>query len=364
MERDKVVECAFAKAFLHRNRLANVLLDKYSSAEEIYSLPTTDLYEEVGEDFAKKIFSDQNLRWAEREVKWAESKGVKLLFRGEEGYPELLCECDDAPVMLFYKGCADLNNRKVLSIVGTRLASGYGKECCVKIIEGIAKYSPLIVSGLAYGIDISAHRAAMHNCVDTVAVLPNGLDRIYPARHRNDAADMVERGGVLTEFPRGVEPLKYNFIKRNRIIAGMSHGTVIVESRVKGGAMTTVEFASIYNREIFAVPGRVSDSNSYGCNYLISKNVANIYLCDTTIPLTLGWDSGCDSGVGLQPNLFSGDINHKEKLLLTLRVLKSATIDLLACRTGFEWGQLSVLLLELELEGLIVQNNNQEYQLR
>jgi DNA processing protein len=128
--------------------------------------------------------------------------------------------------------------------------------------------------------------------------------------------------------------------------------------------MTTVEFASIYNREIFAVPGRDSDSNSYGCNYLISKNVANIYLCDTTIPLTLGWDSECGSSVGLQPDLFSGDVNHKEKLLLTLRVLKSATIDLLACRTGFEWGQLSVLLLELELEGLIVQNNNQEYQLR
>ena len=222
----------------------------------------------------------------------------------------------------------------------------------------------LIVSGLAYGIDITAHKAAMDKGLETVAVLPNGLDMIYPLRHRGYAADMVKCGGVLTEFPRGMKPLRHHFIKRNRIIAAMADAVVIVESRVKGGAMTTIEFASLYNRDIFAVPGRVSDPNSYGCNYLISKNIAAIYLCDASIPSALGWNSSDLSFVRMQPNLFSGNNNNKEKILLTLKVLKKANMDLLSLKTGFEWGVLSMLLLDLELEGKISVNPMKEYYLR
>lgn len=366
MEGNKVIECAFAKAFLYKSELANRLLSEYLSVEEIYRLPQKEFSELVGgdENFASSVFSPDNLSWAEKEVKWAESKGVKILFRGDEGYPVLLKECDDAPVMLFYKGSANLSNPKTISIVGTRLASGYGKDCCRSIVESISSYRPLIVSGLAYGIDIAAHRAALHLGIETVAVLPNGLDMIYPLRHRKEAAEMVENGGVLTEFFRGMQPLKCNFIKRNRIIAGISSAVVIVESRVKGGSMITVEFASMYNREVLAVPGRVSDSNSYGCNYLISKNVASIYSCDLSIPSALGWDSEKYDYVQLQPNLFSSDIAIKEKILLTLKVLKSANIDLLSVKTGIEWGILSVVLLELELEGIVSINKMKEYYIK
>ncbi|MDO4735909.1 MAG: DNA-processing protein DprA [Bacteroidia bacterium] len=366
MERDKVIQCAFAKAFLYKSDLAGRLLGELSSAETIYKLPPKEFCELVGgdSDFACSVFSAQNLLWAEKEVEWAESKGVKMLFRGDEDYPQLLSDCEDAPVMLFYKGNANLNNPKTISVVGTRLASGYGKECCREIVESISSYSPLIVSGLAYGIDIAAHRAALEIGVETVAVLPNGLDMIYPLRHRDEAARMVERGGVLTEFFRGMQPLKCNFVKRNRIIAGISSGVVIVESRVKGGSMITVEFASMYNREVLAVPGRLSDSNSYGCNYLISKNVASIYSCSLSIPSALGWDREKYDYVQLQPNLFSSDIAIKEKILLTLKVLRRANIDLLSAKTGVEWGILSVVLLELELEGTVCVNKMQEYYLK
>ena len=233
------------------------------------------------------------------------------------------------------------------------------------VVEHLAEYLPLIVSGLAYGIDVASHKAALENGLPTVAVLPNGLDMVYPARHRDVAVQMVRSGGgLLTEFPRGTAPQKMNFVKRNRIIAAISQALVVVESRVKGGSMITAEYASSYNKDIFAVPGRISDPNSFGCNYLISKNIASIYSSALTIPAALGWNDGFGLEPGLQPQLFSFDVENKEKILLTLKFDTITDVEKICAATGLEWGTVSSLLLELELEGRVVSKGNTEYCLK
>lgn len=355
--------CALARTFLYKPQVANRLLERYGSAVEL----SRNLYDFEQDDLRGMLetaFSAQMLEWADAEVKWCMEKGVELLFYGTDSYPELLKESNQPPNMLYYKGCADLNLPRSISIVGTRLASAYGKEMCRRIISHVEKYSPLIVSGLAYGIDIAAHRAALEAGLQTVAVLPNGMDSIYPDRHREEAAAMIRQGGILTEFPRGEFPQKMNFIKRNRIIAAISQGVVVVESRVKGGSMVTAEFASNFNRDIFAVPGRVTDSNSFGCNYLISKNVAAIYNTSATIPAALGWDKDPIPDSALQPELFSFDMANKEKILLSLNSFKPITVEQVCSRTGLDWESVSILLLELELEGKIEVKNNTDYYLR
>jgi DNA protecting protein DprA len=278
MEEERILRCALSGVLVYKPKILNELFDKYGEARKIYGLSGEKLMREMNlrEELVKQIFSRDIIEWAKSEVDWADEKGIHLLFRGDEKYPKLLMECEDAPQMLYYKGVADLNKRAI-GIVGTRLASNYGRECCSRIVDDLCEYNPLIVSGLAFGIDVCAHKEALEKGLETVAVLPNGLDSIYPQKHRDVAVRMVKNGGLLTEFPRTMQAQKINFIKRNRIIAGLSQAIVIVESRVKGGAMTTVEFANMYNREVFALPGRITDTNSYGCNYLISKNVANIY---------------------------------------------------------------------------------------
>ena len=357
-----VLRCAMARAFLYRPQAACALLEKYGSAEQVY--------ENMGEavsvagELVEESFTPENLKWAEEEIGWCSRKGVKLLFYSDAGYPPLLQECNDSPFMLYYKGSAGLDNPRSISVVGTRLASSYGKECCSRIMEHIAPFAPLVVSGLAYGIDIESHKSAMGQGLETVAVLPNGIDLIYPSRHRDVAVEMTRHGGILTEFPRGTQPQRLNFIKRNRIIAAISQALVVVESRVKGGSMITAEFAAGYNREIFAIPGRMTDPNSFGCNYLISKNVASIYSSASTLPAALGWGEETGPEANLQPQLFSFDVEGKEKILLSLRSGKPMDVEAISAACGMDWGEVSMLLLELELEGKITVGDNMEYRIR
>ena len=358
-----VLRCALGREFLYRPAAAVQMLQCFGSAVNIMESRGDETLQKVA-DALDRAFSPDSLRWAEDEVEWCSRKGIQLIFYGEQSYPALLKECGDAPFMLYYKGCPVLDNPRCISMVGTRLASVYGKEACNMIVEHIAAYAPLVVSGLAYGIDIASHKAALENGVATVAVLPNGLDMIYPARHRDIAVRILEHGGLLTEFPRGVQPQKMNFVKRNRIIAAICRALVVVESRVKGGSMITAEYACNYNRDIFAVPGRISDPNSFGCNYLISRNVAAIYNSASTLPSALGWDCRHEEETQLQPKLFSFDVENKEKLLLTLRFDKPTDIERICTESGLEWGVASALLLELELEGKVVAVGNTEYSLR
>lgn len=363
MAEELVLRCALAKGFLYNPAAANALVERYGGVENLY-WNSRDKGLEPFKDVLDSSFSESSLRWAEEEVAWCARKGVKLLFHGEKGYPRLLGECNDAPHMLYYKGNAGLNNPRCISMVGTRLASRYGKECCSRIVEHLAEYSPLIVSGLAYGIDIAVHKAALSAGLETVAVLPNGIDSIYPSGHRDIAAQMVHQGGILTEFPRGEAPRRLNFIKRNRIIAAMARAVIVVESRVKGGSMITAELAGGYGREIFAVPGRMTDANSFGCNYLIAKNVAAAYNCASAVPSALGWNAGEGSDVELQPQLFSFEVEKKEKLLLSLKFDTPMDVERVCAATGFDWGEASMLLLELELEGKVQVTDNMEYCLR
>lgn len=363
MAGELVLRCALARGFLYNPAAANALVEQYGNVENLY-WNSRDEGLEPFREVLEGAFSAESLRWAEEEVAWCERKGVKLLFHGEREYPRMLGECSDAPHMLYYKGNAGLNNPRCISIVGTRLASLYGKECCSRIVGHLAEYSPLIVSGLAYGIDIAAHKAALDAGLETVAVLPNGIDSIYPPRHRDVAARMVQQGGILTEFPRGEAPRRLNFIKRNRIIAAISRAVIVVESRVKGGSMITAELAGGYGREIFAVPGRITDANSFGCNYLIAKNVAAAYNCASVLPAALGWDAGEGRDVELQPQLFSFEVEKKEKLLLSLKFDTPMDVERICAATGFDWGEASMLLLELELEGKVQVTDNMEYCLR
>lgn len=355
-----VLRCAIGKEFLYKPEAAVQLMESYGSAEVV--MESIDQVEnETIRGMLERAFSAQSIRWAEEEVEWCAKKGIRLIFYGERGYPSLLAECAAAPFMLYYKGCADLDAPRSVSMVGTRLASEYGREGCNMVVEHIAKYSPLIVSGLAYGIDIASHKAALENGLQTVAVLPNGLDMIYPARHRDVAVHMIVQGGLLTEFPRGMAPQRLNFVKRNRIIAALAQALVVVESRVKGGSMITAEFASNFNRDIFALPGRITDPNSFGCNYLIAKNVAAIYNSPSAIPSALGWVREYSPDMMYQPKLFSYDVENKEKILLTLKFDKATGVEEICKVTGLEWGLVSTLLLELELEGRIKVIGNTDY---
>lgn len=367
IQENVVCSCALASIFLFRPKVALELVEKYGCAEEVFKVSCDEFMNLLeNEELVQAITGGEVLAWAREEVAWALSKGVEILLHGNEAYPKLLEECPDAPLVLYYRGNADLNRKQIVSIVGTRLASGYGKECCCKIIGHLSKFNcnPLIVSGLAYGIDVAAHKAALECGLDTVAVLPCGIDTIYPSGHRNIAKQIVSQGGILTEYPRGIAPRKINFIKRNRIIAGVSQGVIVVESRIKGGAMSTVEFANSYNRDIFAVPGRLNDTNSYGCNYLISKNIASVYANETCVPLQLGWRNDNMGSIALQPNLFSFDEDNKEKIILSLKFDSPACVEEIAAKSALSFDDVAFLLLELELEGRIVSLGGRGYCLR
>lgn len=239
----------------------------------------------------KNIHEQAVLAEAEDEIRFLEKQAVTPLFYLDPGYPRRLKLCEDGPVMLYFKGNVDLNKRHVISMVGSRNATSYGLDFCEKFIHEIKAFNPLIVSGLAYGIDVQCHKQALHNGIPTVAVMGHGLDRVYPQVHTNIARDMQENGGLLTEFWSGTIPGRENFPKRNRVVAGMSDAVIVVEAARSGGALITAEIASSYNREVFAVPGRVGDSFSEGCNFLIKSNKAALINSVEDLKYILGWEA-------------------------------------------------------------------------
>ncbi len=297
-----------------------------------------------------------------KEVEWAKSKGVQLLPIISPDYPQLLKECNDAPCLLFYIGSANLNQWYNVSVVGTRLATNYGRDACNKIVGELRGADAAIISGMAYGIDVCAHKAAMEYGLPTIGVLPCGIDSIYPKEHRDIARKMIENGGIITEFPRGTDVRRWQFIKRNRIIAGMGRCVIVVESRIKGGAMITAELAQSYGRDVYAVPGRLGDANSFGCNYLVSKDVARICL-PYSLKENLGLATSSRSIATMRPDLFSADDDKKQKILLSLKNNLKADTDLLCRSTNLSFDDVAMALLELELEGLVTAVKGDEYKL-
>ncbi len=299
---------------------------------------------------------DEAFLFAQAEYAHAIRNGYRCLPYWDEDYPARLRECVDAPTLLYYRGTANLNATHTLSIVGTRRMTDYGRRICENFLHDLAELCPdaLVVSGLAYGVDICAHRAALANGLDTVGVLAHGMDRIYPPVHRDTAAQMTRQGGVLTEFPIGTNPNRQNFVRRNRIVAGMCEATIVVESAAKGGALITAGMAGSYNRECFAFPGRVGDSTSEGCNKLILQNSAMLLTSAEDLVQALNWHTATGHSRPIQRELFPELTAEQEKLYRILRQHPDGIqINTLVVESETPVYRLTSLLFELELKGLV-----------
>lgn len=319
----------------------------------------------IGENIAGNIVRREYLSLAEKEAEYVDKHNIKVFFYLDDDYPFRLRQCDDAPVTFYFLGKADLNATHIISIVGTRSATQRGKEMCQKIVAGLARHYPslVVVSGLAYGVDIAAHKAAIANDISTIGVLGHGLKTIYPSAHAGVAHAMQKRGGLLTDFTSQEPPDRNNFIKRNRIIAGLSDATIIVESGIKGGALITADIASSYNRDVMAVPGRSDDEWSHGCNALIKYNKAALVECAEDIEFMLGWKhSGTAEPV--QKVLFDDMTENEKKIFEALKMDGDLTADQLAVRLSVPVYKLSSILLQMELSGLIVPCPGNVYRIR
>jgi DNA processing protein len=307
----------------------------------------------VGIQTVEAVLNQNVFNRAEKEVAFLEKYSIKPLFYLDRDYPDRMKNCTDGPIMIYYKGGADLNNPRVISIVGTRSSTEYGRDLCKKLVEGLSRYNVLIVSGLAYGIDTWSHKAALDNNLPTVAILGHSLDRIYPSSNRSLAERMISNGGLISEFTSGTKPDRENFPMRNRIIAGMADAVVLVEAGNRGGALITSDIANSYNRDVFAFPGRVGDLHSEGCNTLIKTNRAALIQSADDIVYMLNWDAGNNKIVGKQPELFDQLTNDEAMIVSFLRESGDLDIDTIIFKSALQPGVVAKLLLKLEFEGMI-----------
>ncbi|MDR3260934.1 MAG: DNA-processing protein DprA [Tannerella sp.] len=339
--------------------LTRHLLQYFGEAEAVFSVKKQLLEKTpgIGEFTAAKIVESRidALKRAEQELSFIEKNKIRLYSILEEDYPTRLRECPDAPVVFYFKGDTDLNPSRILSIVGTRNVTDYGRELTNLLIKDLSETFPdlLIVSGLAYGIDVCAHRDALKNGLPTVGVLAHGLDRIYPAAHRNTAVEMLKRGGLLTDFVSGTNPNRENFLKRNRLIAGLSDATVVVESADRGGALVTADIAFSYGREVYTFPGRVSDERSKGCNRLIQTNKAGLITSSRDLILSLCWDTDAVIHTPKQAKLPFKDEKPEHPVLALLFDKGEVQINELAAAMQLPVHQLSPILFELEMAGQV-----------
>ena len=316
-----------------------------------------ELIPEVSDKLIKALDCPEAFQRAEQELEFAEKNQIQCLTLDNPSYPSRLRECEDAPLALFYRGNSPLNTQRVISIVGTRHATKYGEDLCASFMQDLADLCPdtLIVSGLAYGIDIHTHRNALKHKLPTVGVLAHGLDRIYPSAHRKTAIEMMDHGGLLTEFMSGTNPDRQNFVRRNRIVAGMSDATIVVESAAKGGALITAELAESYHRDCFAFPGRVTDIYSAGCNELIKNNRASLILSAEDFINAMGCASNHrNPKKAVQRELFL-DLSDEEKNIVDLlqETPEGIQINTLVVKANIPIHRMSPLLFELEMKGVV-----------
>lgn len=302
---------------------------------------------------------DEALHRAAAEMEFINKHHIDALTPNDERYPQRLLECQDAPIVLYYKGTADLNQRHVIDIVGTRHATTYGKDMIRRFVCDLRQLCPqvLIVSGLAYGIDVCAHRNALEQGFETVGVLAHGLDRIYPYAHRDTAKQMVRQGGLLTEFVSQTNADKANFVRRNRIVAGISDATILVESAAKGGGLITCNIARSYNRDVYAFPGAVGQEYSEGCNNAIRDNLAALVTSAEDFVKAMGWGDaqgarGKEQGAG-ELSLFPELSDEEQLIVAALQHTNDLQLNLISVKTNIPIGRLTALLFELEMKGLV-----------
>ena len=302
---------------------------------------------------------DEPMKRAEFELKFMQEQQIRAITLNDDDYPQRLRECADAPIILYYKGNADLNQSKIISIVGTRQCTQYGIDLIRRFVSDMRKHCPemLIVSGLAYGVDINAHRQALAQGYPTVAVLAHGLDHIYPYHHRDTAAQMLNHGGLLTEFMTQTNADKPNFVRRNRIVAGLSDAVIVIESKSKGGGLITADIAQSYNRAVFAYPGAVGMSCSEGCNNLIRDNVAALISNADDFVRAMGWQDETKRkealSDGIERNLFPNLSPEESSIVKQLQQTNDLQLNILSVKTGIPIGHLTALLFQLEMKGVI-----------
>jgi DNA processing protein len=344
--------------------LAKNLVSYCGSVEAVFRQKKAHLLKipDIGPVVAESIVKHRVFERAEQEVEFIRRHSITPLFYLSDAYPFRLRHCYDAPVMLYYKGNADLNTRKVLAVVGTRNATEYGKSFCEELIHDLEGSGVMVVSGLAYGIDVHAHKCALRYSLPTVGVVGHGLDRIYPAVNKPVAAKMTTHGGILTEFMSGTRPNAENFPARNRIVAGMVDAVVIIEAALRGGALITAEIANSYSKDVFAVPGRTTDIYSQGCNWLVRTNRAGLITSAKDLEHSLGWQKEEVRKAAVQKPLFA-DLTAEESLLMQLLEKEAMGVDRLSVQSGMPVSRTLSLLLGLEFQGLVKALPGKVYQI-
>lgn len=308
----------------------------------------------IGEVTAQSILNQGVLSRAEAEITFLEKYNVRAMFYLDDDYPWRLKNCMDSPVVLYYKGTANLNASRIVGVVGTRRITDYGREVCRSLIEGLTDLNVLVVSGLAFGVDTCAHKVSLDSGLDTVGVLGHGLDRIYPAQNRQLAHWMVERGGLVTEFMSGTNPDRENFPQRNRVIAGLSDALVVVESGMKGGSLITADIANSYNRDVFAIPGRVTDERSSGCNWLIRTNRAALIESADDLTSLMSWNDQGKKNLAMRQHELFHELQPDEQLVVDLlKQQNDQPIDSIVTASRLSPGRVATALLGLELSGVV-----------
>jgi DNA processing protein len=334
--------------------MAKKLLTHCGSAEAVFATKTVKLaaIDGVGSILLKSLKNKSVFEKANKELEFVKSNDINVVSFQDENYPDRLKHCIDGPLLLFTSGNIDLKNRRIISIVGTRQITSYGMEFCRKLIEDLAPLDPIIVSGFAYGVDIVAHQLAMEHKLQTIGVVAHGLNQIYPKSHKKYVAKVEENGGFMTEFWSSSNPDKENFVRRNRIVAGISEATIVIESADRGGSLITANMANDYNRDVFAVPGRVTDKYSQGCNNLIKTQKANVLTSAADLIYILNWDIQKESRP-VQKQLFVTLEDDEQKVYDYLLKTGKELMDIIALRCDFPIYKISGMLLNMELKGVV-----------
>ena len=334
---------------------AKSLINIYRDAETIFKAPKKELerHEGIGTIKAKSIKAFDDFAACEKEIGFMERYKIQPLFITDRNYPKRLLNCYDSPVLLYYRGMADLNTEKIIAVVGTRNHSDYGRHVCENLIEDLRQEDILVVSGLAFGIDTIAHKTALKYNMETVAVLAHGLDRIYPQQNKGLAKQMTAQGGLLTDFPSETNPDKQNFPKRNRIVAGMCDALIVVESGKKGGSLITAELANSYNKDVLAYPGKTTDSKSEGCNYLIQHNKAALISNASDLLEAMNWMAPTKKRTPRQKQLFLELSPDEKRLMAILQDRPACHIDELFAKAAISSSLMAAALLSLEMQGVV-----------
>ena len=338
--------------------VAKKLINHCGTAENIFKLKASKLtsIDGIGQNLIKNLKDKSVFVKATNELDFIKKNDIKVCYYQDNNYPERLKHCIDGPVLLFYTGTINWNTRKIISIVGTRQVTPYGADFCKKLIEDLAPLNPIIVSGFAYGVDIVAHQAAMDNNLQTIGILAHGLNQIYPKTHKRYISKMDKNGGFMTEFWSNSNPEKENFVKRNRIVAGIAEATIVIESSEKGGSLITATMANDYNRDVFAVPGRTSDRLSLGCNNLIKTQRAHLLSSAADVLYILNWEIENTSKKGtkvIQKQLFISLDQEEQQLYDYLYLHGKQQLDVIAIASNFPVFKTASILLNMELKGVV-----------